>query len=182
MTCGDLQSLFADYLDGHASSAVRHEFEAHMKSCTDCAHRLRGVRAIRARLARLERKHLPDTFGFTIRRMLLEEVEQEESRWAKVRELLWPTPQVAWSAAIGSIVAAVSFGVFWLAVAPGMETVTLDSRVGHADSVRQTKSVRYVLEHLPLEGDLIETTAKDTASLTTTPAAPTGAQPVSASF
>lgn len=182
MTCGDCQLLFTEFLDGQVPGALRREFEAHVKSCTDCASSLRRVRAIRSRLGNLERKCLPDSFTFRVRRALLDEVAREQNWLAKLREIVWPSPQVAWSAAVGSLAATVSIAVFWFILAPGPRTVVDVPGIARADSAKHERSVRYVLEHLPLEGDLIESTAHDTASVVATPTAPTGAQPVSASF
>jgi len=182
MTCSDSQILFTDYLDGQVPAPLRRDFEAHLRLCQECAERLRGVRMTRDRLASLERQRLPDTFGFRIRRLLLEELAHEQRWSARLRELVRPIPQVAWSAAIGSVAATVIFTAFWFALRPGTGSELRNVGVARTDSLKREKSVRYVLEHLPLEGDLIESTAHDTASLATPPTTPSGAQPVSASF
>lgn len=182
MTCGDAQDLFTEYLDGQVRGSVRTVLDAHLTLCEECAVRLRGVRAVRNRLAHLERRRPPDTFGFAVRRMLLQEVRRKQMWIARIRGILWPTPQTAWAAAVGSVVAVASFAVLWFAWTPSIGIGGLHAGTSGKESAKQGQSVRYVLEHLPVEGNLIESTAKDTVSRTPAPAAPTGAQPVSASF
>jgi len=184
MTCSDFRNLFSDYLEGQVHATLRREFEAHVQGCAECASGLRRVREVRQRLARLERKRLPDTFSFTIRRMLLEEVRRERAWMHRVRNVLWPTPQMAWSAAVGTAAAVICFSVLWAIWTPGTSVERLRNRaVAGRDSITQKQSVRYVLEHLPLEGDLIESTANDTASRSSKELAPpAAAQPVSSTF
>lgn len=183
MTCGESQERFLDYLDGHLSGSGRGELESHVATCDACASQLRQVRAMRARLGRLERRRLPDTFSFSMRRALLAEAERERGWFSRLRESTWLSPQTAWAAAIGSAVAVASFAALWFTFAPVSPTANNAMQTAAVDSAKHAQSVRYVLDHLPEKGELIESTANDSLATTTDePAAPAGAEPVSASF
>jgi anti-sigma factor RsiW len=183
MTCGDWQDLFIDYLDGEMVGAPRREIEAHLASCAVCSRKLRGVRAVRTHLGRLERRRLPASFSFAVRRMLIDEMERRANWAEQVRAALSPVPHLVWSVAAGLVVALTSFTVLWYTLAPGARPTGAPAAMAAGDSAKQAQSVRYVLEHLPRDGAPIETTAKDSISQPVASPPPTPeAQPVSANF
>ena len=163
MTCNECTDRFSDYLDGQMQSSLRRQFEAHLQPCPACASQLRGLRELRNRLGRLPNKRLPDAFSFTVRRMLLEEAQREESLAYRFRKAVSPRPQIAWAATIGTLAAAMSFALFWAAWAPSPVVPAAGTpSIAAGTQTDNRRAVRYVLENIPLEGDLIEATAEDT--------------------
>lgn len=180
MICGDCSELISEYLDGELRGAARTEFEGHLATCTDCARALRGVRAVRTRLGSLPRHELPDSFGFRIRRMLVEESEREQSWLVRVREAVMPAPQTAWAAATGVVAALASFTLLWSVWSPTGSAIHPATIAERAPDNAQ--AVRYVLDRLP-SGDLIESTASaDTVRRTVRTASAVSARTVSADF
>lgn len=186
MNCGDCRELISDFLDGQLHGSVKREFEEHSRTCEDCASALRGVRAVRTRLAELPRHQLPDAFGFRIKRMLAEEAEREQSWLRRVREWLSPKPETAWAAASGTVAALASVALVWMIWMPGSNQQSpsaVTKSIAGATERPESRSVRYVLEQLPSRGDLIESIAiADSASRRTISSSSVRAQPVSADF
>jgi len=185
MTCDTCKELISDYLDGRLHSTQRRELEAHVRTCPRCATALRGVRMIRNRLAGLDRKHLPDTFTFRMRRLLLDEVSREGSWPRRLRETLRPSPETTRAALVGTVAAVTSFIVLWTLWGPSsVETDRHDDPVAAVGAGAQAQSVRYVLEHVQLQGDPIEWTASEDSTVRSTREVtpPVGARSVSASF
>ncbi|OQB40736.1 MAG: hypothetical protein BWY06_01065 [Candidatus Latescibacteria bacterium ADurb.Bin168] len=184
MTCAESQNLFSEYLEGQIAGTVQQGLVEHLQACPACAQKLKLMRLVRVRLSKLGRKHLPDTFSFEMRRALLAEMNRENIWLNRLRALLSPRPQTVWSAAVGTAFATVCFAVLWLTFPPGGRSGWRSDSVTEIDAAQHNQSVRYVLEHLPFDGEPIESTAKDTARVM--PVSPSQArevvQPVSATF
>jgi anti-sigma factor RsiW len=184
MTCAESTNLFSEYLDAQIAGTAKREFDEHVHECSACAQRLELMRFVRVRAGNLERKRLPDTFNFEMRRILLAEMTRQSGWLHRLRIALSPRPQTVWSAAVGTAFATVCFVALWLAFPPGGQPVWNSSSVAESESALEGQSVRYVLEHLPLDGEPIESTGKDTARVIPVlpPQAATAVQPVSATF
>jgi anti-sigma factor RsiW len=59
ITCRELVGFIADYLDGSLPSAMRHEFERHLKVCPSCVAYLEGYKES-VRLGKLAMKPTED--------------------------------------------------------------------------------------------------------------------------
>lgn len=184
MTCAESQNLFSEHLEGQIIGTAQREFDEHLLGCPACAQKLKLMRIMRARLNRLEPRRLSDTFNFEMRRALLAEVDRETPWLERIRALFTPRPQTVWSAAVGTAFAAVCFAALWIAFPPGGMPVWKTGAVAETDAAQNDQSVRYVLEHLPFDGEPIESTARDTARvIPVTPSQRVDAvQPVSATF
>jgi len=184
MTCAESTSLFSEYLDAQIAGTTRREFDEHVCGCHACAQKLELMHFVRAGAGKLERKRVPDTFNFEMRRLLLAEMTRQSGWLHRLRIALSPRPQTVWSAAVGTAFATVCFVGLWIAFPPGGQPVWNSDGVAESESALEGQSVRYVLEHLPLDGEPIESTGKDTARVipVLSPQAATAVQPVSATF
>jgi hypothetical protein len=186
MTCSECKELFSEYLDGQLHGSSRKEFESHADSCVSCAPKLRQARHLRMRLGRLTNKRLPDEFSFKMRRALAEAAEREHSPARRLGAAVRPRPETAWAAAVGTMAAAISIAVFWVAWTPLPAAQSPMAMYSPAVAEAQTplasfeasdpplvgdgpashrRAVRYVLDNIPLGGVPIESTARDTMSV-----------------
>lgn len=184
MTCAESTSLFSEYLDAQIAGAAKRELDEHVHACSACAQKLEIMRFVQARAGKLQRRRLPDTFNFEMRRMLLAEMNRQTGWMHRLRAAFAPRPQTVWSAAVGTAFGAVCFAALWIAFPPGGQPVWNSGGLTESESGLHGQSVRYVLEHLPLDGEPIESTGKDTVRVLPMlpPQAATAVQPVSATF
>ena len=66
LTCGDIELLLQDYLDGYLLSTQREVLEEHVRSCAACATLLAGLARIGDRLERLEPVEAPPLLARSI--------------------------------------------------------------------------------------------------------------------
>jgi len=96
------KDLVMDYVLGEATPAARLEFEAHVKTCRDCAAERDRLDVTRAALTALPREEMPRRIAFVSDKVF------EPTWWQR----LWPSSQWTFAAA-GVLSAAIVFHAVW---------------------------------------------------------------------
>ena len=169
MTCSECRTNLSGYIEGQHTGEMRRSMEEHNNGCHECAARLDGMRNVITGLGNMRRERVSDSFTFDMRRRLVLEAQREQSWLGRLRESVKPTSQTLLAAAAGTLTTVALLFMFGTGGYGGgsgtLRTAgaTAEPTIGAADG--PSRDVRYVLEHVPLDGELIEVSAKrDSAS------------------
>ena len=77
MTCKEAIDLLADYLEGELGPSLLTAFEQHLSTCAPCVAYLNTYRQTRTLGAAAGRVEMPDEMRVRLRRLLLEQLQQD---------------------------------------------------------------------------------------------------------
>lgn len=161
MTCIECRDQLSAYVEGEKTGEARARLDAHLDSCPECAERLEGMKKVMGALGTMRRERVSDSFTFEMRRRLAREFDREQSWVGRLAESIKPTSQTAVAAAVGTLTTVALLFMFGTGGFNGDSTapVAPTADAGEVSSEAGTRDVRYVLEQVPLDGELIEVSA-----------------------
>ncbi len=111
MTCGEVQELIDDYVDGALTGPELHAVELHIASCAACREEERQLRALIARASALPREKAPPRDLWPGIAARLGEHGDARARWSGTRRVLFSRPMgLAAAAAVALALLSVLVG------------------------------------------------------------------------